>query len=80
MTPNLAFLRKVADGKVYPWASYSKTRGRLDCFRGGRKTALRHEEAGFVKITPPPGVMRSGKVTLTEKGKAALDGRPEALD
>jgi hypothetical protein len=70
--PNLEFLRKVASGEVYPYASYSTKRGRYDLFRGGEATAKRHAEAGFVSIKRPPRVMMRGSVVLTDAGRAAL--------
>jgi hypothetical protein len=72
MKPNLKFLQKVADGKVYPFASYSPRTGRQDKFRGGEATAKAHEDGGFVVIRGPHHVMASGSVELTDKGREAL--------
>lgn len=73
MKPNISFLRKVADGRVYPYAGYSAVRGRTEGFVGGQVTAERHEKGGFVKIVgPAPHVMMKGSVTLTAAGRAAL--------
>ena len=72
MKPNLKFLQKVADGKVYPYADYTPSHGRVDRFRGGEVTAQKHAEAGFVTIKHPPSVLRRGSVTLTDAGRAAL--------
>ena len=72
MKPNIAFLRKVDNGGVYPFASYSPRTGRTDGFVGGAVTARKHAEAGFVTIKGPPHVMARGSVTLTDAGRAAL--------
>lgn len=69
--PNLKFLRKVADGKVYPWSTYSQRMGRIDKFKGGRVTAEKHREAGLITISYG-GVMWEGKCKLTEAGRKLL--------
>jgi hypothetical protein len=60
--PNLAFLRKVADGKVKATFRYSARTGGRYGFVGGEKTARAHEEAGFIWVPAAsfgiPGVAR----------------------
>jgi hypothetical protein len=72
MKPNIAFLRKVADGKVRAVASYSMKRGRYDYFIGGEITARKHADAGYIQMPAHCRVMESKKATLTELGRAAL--------
>lgn len=72
MKPNLSFLRKVAAGKVYPYASYSARTGRVDKFIGGEATTRKHAEAGLVHIRWPAHTLARGAVTLTEAGRSAL--------
>ena len=68
--PNLEWLQKVADGKVY--VEY-----KFDCrtlrFIGSKVAFNRHHDAGYVtKPMRPANVISNGYVRLTEKGRDAL--------
>lgn len=78
--PNISFLRKVADGKVYAFSGYSRKQGRTDHFKGGEATYEKHRNAGYVHPYAPYGVLRRSTVTLTTKGQEALAAaaKPEA--
>lgn len=72
MKPNLKFLQKVADGKVYRATNYSPNRGGYHVFYGGEKTAEKHAEAGFIVMPNYPGVMRRSEASLTDLGREVL--------
>lgn len=71
MKPNLAFLRKVADGKVKATFGYSSQNGGRYGFVGGEKTAMAHQNAGFIRV-PGASLGRPGIAYLTDAGRAAL--------
>lgn len=73
MKPNIKFLRKVRDGKVYRYKHYTMKRGGYTGFVGGEATASKHADAGFVEAPARGASLGCPAVyTLTEKGKAAL--------
>lgn len=70
--PNIAFLEKVRDGKVYHFFSYTQRRGGYHGFTGGEKSYEAHRAAGFVNRYGVADLGRPAYVTLTDAGKAAL--------
>lgn len=70
--PSKSFLKKVKDGKVYPYESYSQRSGAKFLFVGGRVTAEKHRDAGYITISWG-GCMRRGKCELTKKGSDFLN-------
>lgn len=70
--PSIAFLQKVADGKVGSTFSYSSKTGGKHGFRGGEKAYEAHRKAGYVGFSSGASMGRPGYVQLTDAGRAAL--------
>jgi hypothetical protein len=73
LNPNLKFLQKVADGKVYSFFSYSPRTGWRYGFNDDEVTYEKHLAAGFVTNRGRASLVRRGSVRLTPKGKEALE-------
>jgi hypothetical protein len=70
--PSKTFLQKVANGGVMNVFGYSAKTGGHSYFVGGEKTYEAHRKAGYVNTCHGASLGRPAVVTLTEKGRAAL--------
>lgn len=80
MKPNLKFLQKVAEGGVMSCKGYTMKRGGYWTFVGGKETAEKHATAGLINMPGSPDLGRPSKATLTDAGRAVLEGRSHELD
>lgn len=73
MKPNVNFLRKVADRKVYATMGYKPKRGAVYGFVGGEKTANAHAKAGYCTMPYGAALGRPAYAESTDKGRAVLE-------